>query len=235
VEVLVDAVEFYSEVATDFHASYQKDANRLERVRVFEDFLNRYAAGAAFAYDVGCGSGVLAWELARRGIETIGIDGAAAMLAIAERTARERGLSNLHFQQQVLPIVDTTGFLQADIIISSSAIEYLDSIPESLCFLRNLLKETGVVIFSVSNRDAISRKIVRWVYHLAGRPRYLGFLRHFMVVKDIKAALSASGLTYLEHAYFARADRLNRFLGHFLPPRFSSNMIIVAARREAQR
>ena len=229
----MDAVKYYSEIAADFHASYQKDANRLERVRVWEDFLNRYVAGAAFAYDIGCGSGVFACEMARRGIETVGIDGAAAMLAIAEKTARDSGLSNLRFQQQRLPIANTTGFRQADIIISSSAIEYFDSIPESLCFLHSLLKETGVVILSVSNRDSISRKIVRWAHRLTGRPRYLGYLRHFMDVKDIKAALNAVGLTYLEHAYFGSADRLNRFLGHFLPPRLSSNMIIIVARRES--
>jgi SAM-dependent methyltransferase len=230
----VDAVEFYSGVATEFHSSYQKDANRHERVRVFDDFLNRYAAGASFAYDMGCGSGVLACELAGRGIETVGIDGAPGMLAIAERTAREHGLSNLHFRQQVLPIADTRGFRQADIIISSSAIEYLNSIPEALRALRNLLKAGGVVVFSVSNRDSISRKVARWIYHLTGRPQYLGFSRHPMDAKDIEAALSVSGLTYLEHAYFARADRFNRFLGLLLPPRLSSNMIIVAARKETQ-
>jgi len=231
----MDAVEFYSEIAADFHASYQTDANRLERVWLWGDFLNRYATGAAFAYDVGCGSGVLACELAERGIETVGLDGAAAMLAIAERTTRERGLSNLRFQQERLPIANTKGFRQAEIVICSSAIEYFDSIPESLNFLRNLLQESGVVIFSVSNLDAISRGFVRWVYRLSGRPKYLGCLRHFMRIKDIRVALGSAGLTYLEHAYFGRADRLNRFLGHFLPPRLSSNMIIVAARRESHK
>jgi 2-polyprenyl-3-methyl-5-hydroxy-6-metoxy-1,4-benzoquinol methylase len=234
VEVLVDAVEFYSSLAMEFHSSYQKDANRLERVRVFEDFVNRYAAGAAFAYDVGCGSGVLACEMARRGIDTIGIDGASAMLAIAKNLALERGLSNVRFEQHTLPIANTTGFRPADIIISSSALEYFTSFHESLCFVRKLLSESGVVIFSVSNHDAINRKIVRWVHRMTGRPRYLKFLRHFMDVKEIRDALSASGLVYLEHAYFARADQLNRFLGLFLPPRLSSNMIIVAARRQSQ-
>jgi SAM-dependent methyltransferase len=201
-------------------------------VHVWEDFLNRYTPGATFGYDIGCGSGVLSCQMAKRGIETIGIDGAAAMLAIAQETARKRGLSNLHFQQERLPIANITRFRQADIIISSSAIEYLDSIPESLRFLRNLLKETGVVIFSVSNRDSISRRVVRWVHRLTGRPRYLKFLRHFMRVRDIKMALSDTGLAYVEHAYFGSADGLNRFLGLFLPPRLSSNMIIVAARWE---
>jgi ubiquinone/menaquinone biosynthesis C-methylase UbiE len=115
-------------------------------MRVWDEFLNRYASGAAFAYDVGCGSGVLACALAERGIESVGIDGASGMLAIARRTAHERGLANLSFQQHHLPISDTSGFRAADLVISSSAIEYLDSIPEALRFLRNLVKESGVVV-----------------------------------------------------------------------------------------
>lgn len=39
-------------------------------------------------------------------------------------------------------------------------------------------------------------------------------------------ALTAVGLTCLEHAYFAGADRMNRVLGRVLPARQSSNMII---------
>jgi SAM-dependent methyltransferase len=226
-----DGVGFYSEIAPDFHASYSRDANRRERMRTWDQFLNRYATGAAFAYDVGCGSGVLACELAARGIESIGIDGASGMLAIARRTARDRGLANLSFQQRHLPISDTTGFRTADLVISSSAIEYLDSIPAALRFLRNLLKEPGVVLFSVSNHDSLSRKLVRAAHRLTGRPRYLKFLRHFMTVDEIKRDLAGAGLEYLEHAYFGGADRLNRLLSHFVPPRVASNMIIVAARR----
>jgi SAM-dependent methyltransferase len=122
-------------------------------------------------------------------------------------------------------------FRQADLIISSSCIEYLDSIPEVLACFRALLREGGVLIFSVSNHDSLSRKLVRFVHRLTGRPRYLGLLRHFMTAEEIHADLVASGLVYLEHAYFAGADRLNRTLSHFLAPQFTSNMIIVAARR----
>jgi len=85
-----DGISYYSQVAADFHASYNSDPNRLERMQVWGSFLDRYTAGVTFAYDIGCGSGVLACELAGRGIETVGIDGASGMLAIAERTSRMR-------------------------------------------------------------------------------------------------------------------------------------------------
>jgi SAM-dependent methyltransferase len=226
-----DGVSFYSRVAPAFHASYDNDPNRIERMHVWGQFLDRYATAARFAYDIGCGSGVLACELGKRGIETIGIDGAPGMLAIAQRTAQARALTNVSFRQHRLPLADTTGLRRADLVVSSSAIEYLDSIPAALIFLRSLLEEGGVAIFSVSNRDSLSRRLVRAVHRLTGRPRYLRFLRHFMTVTEIETAIAAAGLSWLEYAYFGGADRVNRFLSRFLAPRFASNMIIVAVRK----
>jgi len=226
-----DAVDFHSEIAPNFHASYQSDANRLERVRLWSDLLDKYAKPGQFAYDIGCGSGVLACEMARRGINTIGIDGARGMLDIATQMAKSAGLTNIAFQQHRLPISYTKDFREADIIISSSVIEYLESITEALVFLRNLLKREGVVIFSVSNRDSLSRKLVRLIHRLTGRPKYFGLLRHFMTIEDIQRDLHASGLVYIEHAYFGRSDRINRLLSIFVAPKFSSNMLLVVAQK----
>lgn len=230
--IQTDAVSFYSNVARSFHESYKSDSNRLERLRVWKNYLDKYAHGASYAYDLGCGSGILACELAKRGIETVGIDGASAMLAIARESAHNSGLRNITFQQHRLPITDTSGFHPADIVISSSALEYLESMHEALKFVRALMKPGGVVVFSVSNRESWSRTAVRLVNKLTGRPRYLGLLKHFMTVEEILQELKSVGLTYVEHSYFARADRANRVLGSFLPPRLSSNMIIVVARRD---
>jgi SAM-dependent methyltransferase len=226
-----DGVSFYSRIAPAFHASYDADPNRLDRVRIWQYFLDRYATSALFAYDIGCGSGLLACELGGRGIETVGIDGAVGMLSIAERSARARGLTNVTFRQGRLPFADAPELRRASLVISSSAIEYLESIPAALRFLRGLLEDSGVLIFSVSNRDSVSRGIVRMVHKLTGRPRYLNYLRHFMTVAEIKRALAAADLTYLEHAYFGGADRLNRLLRVCLPQRFANNMIIVVARK----
>jgi ubiquinone/menaquinone biosynthesis C-methylase UbiE len=227
-----DAVYFHSQIASAFHASYQSDPNRLERVRIWSSFLDRYARDAKFAYDIGCGSGVLACEMARRGIETVGVDGAEGMLEIARQTASNAKLKNVSFQQHRLPLGDTSAFQQADVVICSSVLEYLESFPEGLSCLRRLLKEQGVVMFSVSNRDSISRRLVRWAHRLTGRPRYFGLLRHFMSIEDVMHELRIAELAYEEHAYFGRADRINRLLSVFLPPRYSSNMLLVIARKK---
>jgi SAM-dependent methyltransferase len=229
-----DAVDFHSEIAQKFDASYRFDANRLERVRVWNDLLDRYAGTARLAYDIGCGPGVLTREVACRGIETIAIDGAAGMLAIAKQAAVERGLSNIEFRQYRLPIADITGFRAADIVLSFSVIEYLESVSRALIFLRGLSIKGGTIIFSVSNKHSLSRKLVRFVHRLTGRPRYFGLVRHFMDIDEIKLKLHDEGLDYIEHCYIGRADRLNRVLGTLLPARFASNMIVVVARRKLE-
>ena len=61
-----DAVAYYSGAASRFHASYAADANRQERLAVWDRFIGRYVQGARFAYDLGCGSGILACTLAGR-------------------------------------------------------------------------------------------------------------------------------------------------------------------------
>ena len=225
-----DAVAFYSAAAGEFHASYAGDANRLERVQVWRRFLDRHLAGAQFAYDLGCGSGILACDLARRGIETVGVDGAAGMLAIARRMAA--GLSGISFVEQRLPLADPAAWRPADAVISSSALEYLPSLPVALASIHALLRPGGVLVFSVSNRQSLSRGLVRAVHRMTGRPAYFGLLRQFSTPERLGRDLRQAGFTVLDHAHFARADRINRLLGRFLPARLASNMVIVAARRD---
>jgi SAM-dependent methyltransferase len=214
----MDAVAYYSGAAARFHASYSADANRQERLQVWRRFIDRFLSRATFAYDLGCGSGILACELARRGIETVGVDGAPGMLAIARRSAMDEGLGRAQFVEATLPIALPERWKTADAVISSSALEYLP-------------RPGGMLVFSISNRDSLSRAIVRLVHRLTGYPVYFGLLRQFSTPERLKADLDASGFSYLEHAHFARADRINRLLAWLLPERRASNMIIVAARR----
>ncbi len=228
----MDAVSYYSGAAPRFHASYAADANRRERLEVWGQFIDRFLAGASFAYDLGCGSGILACDLARRGIETVGVDGAPGMLAIARQTAAEQGLGRVRFVQALLPIQGLDQWRKADAVISSSALEYLPSLPDALRSVHALLRPGGVLVFSVSNRQSLSRAAVRVVHCLTGRPAYFGLLKQFRTPAQLRAELESAGFTPLDHAHFARADRVNRLLARVLPVHRASNMIIIAARRD---
>jgi hypothetical protein len=54
-----------------------------------------------------------------------------------------------------------------------------------------------------------------------------------MNIDEIRTDLRSVGLEYVEHLHFGGADKINTVLGAVLPARFSSNMIVVVARRPA--
>ena len=153
------------------------------------------------------------------------------MLDLARQAAMDHRLLNVVFKQHRLPLSDISGFLPADVVISSSAIEYMDSIHDALMFLRALLKPGGVMIFSISNRNSWSRAVVRFIHCLTGYPVYLNFLKHFLSLEETMEEVKQADLAWVEHIFFARSDRINRIIGKFLPTRASSNMIMVVARR----
>jgi 2-polyprenyl-3-methyl-5-hydroxy-6-metoxy-1,4-benzoquinol methylase len=228
-----DAVAFHSQIASEFHESYKADPNRLERIDVWRTYLARHAKPAELAYDLGCGSGMLTCEIAGRADKVIAIDGSDAMLAIAGKNTAGRGFHNVSFRQARLPIADTTGLEPADLVISSSVIEYLDTVEGALDFVRKLMKPGAMLFFSMSNRDSISRRLVRVVHRLTGRPRYFGFVKHFLNEDDTRRLLAQARLDYVDHVHFGGHDRLNRVLGTVFPKRFSTNMILIVAQRPA--
>jgi 2-polyprenyl-3-methyl-5-hydroxy-6-metoxy-1,4-benzoquinol methylase len=226
------AVHYHSQIAIDFHTSYKYQANRHERLTIWRRYLDRYLDGATLVYDMGCGSGILAADIAARGIHTIAIDGSARMLELARRTARERGCTNIEFRQHELPIRATAGFERADAIISSSVVEYLESVGDTLVAFRALLRPRGIVVFSMPNHDSFKRKMVRLVHRLSGRPRYMDLIKHFATVDSLKRDLAAAKLTYLDHMYLEGSGPLDRAIRRITSKRRSNNMIIIAARRD---
>lgn len=227
---MASATDYYSASAAEFHLSYETDPNRLERVAVWRDALDLHARGRDTAYDLGCGSGVITRELALRVRHVTAIDGAAGMLEIARAALRRDGVNNVEFRHGHLPLRNASGLAPADIVISSSALEYMDSLACALKFAGNLLAPNGILIFSMSNRQSLSRNLVRLVHRMTGHPAYLSYLRHFVTVGQLRSELATAGLRHVDDRYFGSADWLNRILAILLPRAVASNMILMIAR-----
>ena len=150
-----DAVAFHSEIAPDFHASYEVDPNRRSRTAVWRQYIEKYITPGRLAYDLGCGSGMVTCEIAPYAQQVLAIDGSDSMLAIAKKTTADRGFANVAFRQSRLPIPAPHSLEAADFVISSSVIEYLDSVEDALTFIHGILKPSGILIFSISNRDLL--------------------------------------------------------------------------------
>ena len=107
--------------------------------------------------DVGCGGGILAESMARRGAVTVlGIDLAQKPLKVARLHALETGVENLEYREiaaEALAAERPAGF---DVV---TCMEMLEHVPEPASVVRAcaaLVKPGGQVFFSTLNRNAKS-------------------------------------------------------------------------------
>lgn len=103
--------------------------------------------------DVGCGGGILAEAMARRGAEVLGIDLSTKPLRVAQLHAMESGLANLRYREiaaEALAAESPAGF---DVV---TCMEMLEHVPDPAAVVQacaELVKPGGWVFFSTLNRN----------------------------------------------------------------------------------
>ncbi|MED5618574.1 bifunctional 2-polyprenyl-6-hydroxyphenol methylase/3-demethylubiquinol 3-O-methyltransferase UbiG [Ideonella sp. BN130291] len=104
--------------------------------------------------DVGCGGGILAESMARRGASVLGIDLATKPLRVAQLHAMEAGVEQLQYREvpaEALAVEMPGAF---DVV---TCMEMLEHVPEPASIVRAchaLVKPGGWVFFSTINRNA---------------------------------------------------------------------------------
>lgn len=224
-----DAVRFFSENAKEFNALYGDEPNFLERLEVWEKLLTGYAVRGGKAVDMGCGGGVFSFRLAQLGCNVIGIDGAPDMVALCEAQRHERGLDNARFRQGRLPDIDEAGLENADLVISSSVVEYVGDLDRTLALFARLLKPGGKLILSMPNVHSLSRTYQRLKHRVAPRANIYRYILHFSSPGRLARRLAPLGFTLHESAYYTHNTRL-AILGRRLhvPRRFTEDLFVAA-------
>lgn len=103
--------------------------------------------------DVGCGGGILAEAMARKGADVLGIDLAEKSLKVAQLHALETGVANLRYREvtvEALAAEQPAGF---DVV---TCMEMLEHVPDPASVVRAcaaLVKPGGWVFFSTLNRN----------------------------------------------------------------------------------
>lgn len=128
------------------------------RVDYVEDVLTRTlgadARRSARVIDVGCGGGLLAESLARRGYALVGFDVAEGALAAARRHAAREGVSVEYRRGSAyaLPLADAA----VDAVIAADVLEHLRDPPAAIAEFARVLRPGGVLIFETVHRTVRS-------------------------------------------------------------------------------
>ncbi|WP_374674225.1 bifunctional 2-polyprenyl-6-hydroxyphenol methylase/3-demethylubiquinol 3-O-methyltransferase UbiG [Ideonella sp.] len=103
--------------------------------------------------DVGCGGGILAESMARRGARVLGIDLSTKPLRVARLHALEAGVAQLDYREVAVEQLAAERPASFDVV---TCMEMLEHVPEPASVVRacaTLVKPGGRVFFSTLNRN----------------------------------------------------------------------------------
>lgn len=146
--------------------------------------------------DIGCGGGLFAEELARLGMNVIGVDPAEASLQAARTHARNSGL-DIDYRLGVgedLPLEDSS----VDMAVCVDVLEHVDDIGVVLRETARVLRAGGLYLFDTVNRTPLS-----WLVAIKMgqdwpltrfQPPHLHDWAHFVTPRELRVAASGAGL-----------------------------------------
>jgi 2-polyprenyl-3-methyl-5-hydroxy-6-metoxy-1,4-benzoquinol methylase len=227
-----DAVGYFSENVRAFEELYRSTPGFHERIEVWDKLLARYAVPGGLAVDLGSGAGTFSFRLAALGHRVVGVDGAPNMTAYCNAERDKRGLKDVQFREGRLPRIDETGLAGADLVISSSVIEYVPEFEETLALMSRLLKDGGTLILSMPNAHSFSRTYQRTKRAIKDRADVYRYILHYSSPEDLCRHMLPKGLSILEAHYYThitRLSRLGRRLG--LPSRWTGDLFVAVFRK----
>lgn len=104
--------------------------------------------------DVGCGGGILAEAMARRGAQVLGIDLATKPLKVAQLHAMEAGTSNVEYREVAVEALAAEMPASFDSVTCMEMLEHVPDPSSVVAACSRLLKPGGRAFFSTINRNA---------------------------------------------------------------------------------
>jgi len=123
------------------------------------------------ALDVGCGGGILADSMARKGAQVLGIDLAEKALKVAQLHALEAGTQNIKYRQVAVEELAAEQPASFDVV---TCMEMLEHVPDPASVVKacaTLVKPGGWVFFST-----IHRNLKSFLFAIVGAEYVLGML-----------------------------------------------------------
>ncbi len=118
------------------------------------DWIDQFAAiSGKNVVDVGCGGGILAESMARRGAKVLGVDLADKPLKVAQLHAMEAGVANLDYRSIAAEDLAAEQPAAFDVV---TCMEMLEHVPDPSSIIRacaSMARPGGWVFFSTLNRN----------------------------------------------------------------------------------
>ena len=178
---------------SEFYPLHQINPLRLNWI---DDFCQGLAGKKIL--DVGCGGGILAESMARRGANVLGIDMGAAPLAVARLHAEQEQVNTIQYQQIPVEELAQAQAGQYDIV---TCMEMLEHVPDPASIVKachDLVKPGGHVFFSTINRNPKSYlfAIIGAEYVLRLLPRGTHEFKKFIRPSELVSFVRQAGLSY---------------------------------------
>lgn len=106
--------------------------------------------------DVGCGGGILAESMARRGARVLGIDLSVKPLRVAQLHAMEAGVADLSYREVAVEQLAAERPASFDVVTCMEMLEHVPQPASVVAACAALVKPGGWVFFSTLNRNAKS-------------------------------------------------------------------------------
>ncbi len=150
--------------------------------------------------DVGCGGGILAESMARRGANVLGVDLADKPLKVAQLHAMEAGLANIDYRSIAAEALAAERPAQFDVV---TCMEMLEHVPDPSSVVKacaDMVKPGGWVFFSTLNRNpkAFLMAIVGAEYVLKLLPRGTHEFAKFIQPAELVRWARLAGLNHVE-------------------------------------
>jgi 2-polyprenyl-6-hydroxyphenyl methylase/3-demethylubiquinone-9 3-methyltransferase len=166
--------------------------------------------------DVGCGGGILADSMARRGADVLGIDLATKALKVAQLHAVEAGTPHVAYREVAAEVLAEEEPERFDVVTCMEMLEHVPDPASVVAACARLARPGGSVFFSTINRNAkaFAFAIVGAEHVLKLLPKgtheYAKFLRPSEVAAWCRAAsLELAATRGLEYNPLSRRYRLS--------------------------
>ena len=149
-----------------------KPLHRLNPLRL--DWIERLVGGwgGKQVIDVGCGGGILAESVARRGAaQVLGIDLALKPLRVAQLHALEAGLANIDYREVSAEALAAEQPASAEVVTCMEMLEHVPDPASVVGACARLVKPGGQVFFSTINRNPKA-----WLLAIVGAEHVLRLL-----------------------------------------------------------